>query len=183
MVPGDLSPDRLWRWDGSSWMPTGTSVPPLQPSGSSRRRPWPAIAAGVIAMLAGVLILIASELPYVHYTDSTNPSSVSIFNTGFAPSNWFALEPVGVALLALAAGVVLVASTSRLLRAIASGALIASGPQSLLMFAGYVLLAATSASAQTGPGGFVGLLAGLLLFAAGVTAAVGVFSGRDTPAA
>jgi hypothetical protein len=181
VLPGDLSPDRLWRWDGGKWVPEVTVAPPT--SGPARRHSWLAITGGVTAMLAAVLTVVASALPYVHYTDSNSPSTVSIFNSGYAPSTWFALEPVGVALLAFAAGVVLVAWMSGLARAVAAGALIALGAQTFLMFAGYVLLAATSTSAQHGPGGFVGLLAGLLLFAAGVTAAVGVFSRRNTPAA
>ena len=181
MLPGELSPDRLWRWDGDKWVPAGAFAAPAP--GAARPRSWLAIAGAATAMLAGVLIVVACALPYVHYTDSTSPSTVSIFNPGFSPSIWFALEPVGVALVAFAAGVVLVASVSRMPQAVAAGALIALGVQTFLMFAGYVLLAATSASAQQGPGGFVGLLAGLLLFAAGVTAAVGVFSRRDTPAA
>jgi hypothetical protein len=183
VLPGELSPDRLWRWTGESWVPAGGSA--LQPPhlGASRPRPWLAIAGGVTAMLAAVLIVIASAVPYVHYTDPSSPGAVSIFDSGFGPSNWFALEPVGVALLVFVAGIVLVAWMSRLPRAVASGTLIALGAQTFLMFAGYVLFTAASASAQHGPGGFVGMLAGLLSFAGGVTAGVAVFAQRDPPAA
>jgi hypothetical protein len=191
VLPGELSPDRLWRWTGESWVPTGALVSPtpgvstFQPPyvGASRPRPWLAIAGGVTAMLAAVLIVVASAVPYVHYTDSSSPSTVSIFDSGFGPSNWFALEPVGVALLVFVAGIVLVAWMSRLPRAVASGVLIALGAQTLLMFAGYVLFTAGSASAQHGPGAFVGMLAGLLTFAGGVSGAVAAFAQRDAPAA
>ena len=184
MLPGELSPDRLWRWTGESWIPTNTGESALQPPNSAvRPRPWLAIAGGVTAMLAAVLIVVACAVPYVHYTDSNSPSTVSVFNSGFGPSNWFALEPVGVALLVFLAGIVLVAWMSRLPRAVASGALIALGAQTFLMFVGYVLFTADSASAQHGPGGFVGMLAGLLAFAGGVTAAVAAFARRDAPAA
>jgi len=134
-------------------------------------------------MLAAVLIVVACAVPYVRYTDSNSPSTVSVFNSGFGPSNWFALEPVGAALLVLAAGIVLVAWMSRLPRAVASGALIALGAQTFLMFAGYVLFTAGSASAQQGPGAIVGMLAGLLSFAGGVTGAISAFARRDTPVA
>jgi hypothetical protein len=182
---GELSPDRLWRWTGESWVPTNSGESALQPPniGAARPRPWLAIAGGVTAMLAAVLIVVASAVPYVHYTDSSSPSTVSIFNSGFGPSNWFALEPVGVALLVLVAGIVLVAWMNRVPQAVASGALIALGAQTFLMFVGYVLFTADSASAQHGPGGFVGMLAGLLSFAGGVTAAVAAFARRDAPAA
>lgn len=133
-------------------------------------------------MVAGILIVVACAVPYIHYTDSTSPSTISIFNSGFASSFAFAIEPVGIALLALAAGVVLVAWVSRQPRAIAAGVLIAAGAQTFLMFAGYVLFTVGSSSAQHGAGGFVGLLAGLLLFAAGVAAAVSLLSTRGVPA-
>jgi hypothetical protein len=188
MQPGELSPDRLWRWDGASWVPTGGTLPPppagawAASAGETRPVSWSAIAGGITALVAGVLILVACALPYIHYTDSTSPSSISIFYTGFAPSNAFAIEPVGIAVLALVAGVVLMAWMSRLPRAVAAGILIAAGAQTFLLFAGYVLFTAGSSSAQHGAGGFVGLLAGLLLFAGGVTAAVSLFSYRSTSA-
>jgi hypothetical protein len=51
------------------------------------------------------------------------------------------------------------------------------------MFAGYGLFTSGSVSAQHDPGGFVGMLAGFLSFAGGVTAAVTAFARRDAPAA
>jgi hypothetical protein len=106
------------------------------------------------------------------------PTSPSIFNTGFTPSNGFAVEPVGVALIAFAIGVVLIAWTNRIARAIGSGVLIAFGVQTVLLFFGYVALAVFSTSAQVRPGGLVGVLAGFMLIAAGAASLASVFA-RD----
>jgi hypothetical protein len=129
-------------------------------------------------MVGAIAIITACALPYVHYTDSSaGPTlSPSVFNSGFAPSNGFAAEPIGVALLAIVAGVVLVVWTNRIPQAIASGVLLAYGAQTFLLFVGYVLLAVASPSAQLGPGGIVGMFAGLLLFVGGLAAAVSVFA-------
>ena len=125
-----------------------------------------------------MLIVVACALPFVHYTDSQEPTSPSIFNTGFSPSNGFAVEPVGVALIAFVVGVLLFAWTNRIARAISSGVLIAFGVQTVLLFFGYIALAAFSESAQVGPGGLVGVLAGFLLIAAGAASLASVFA-RD----
>jgi hypothetical protein len=139
-----------------------------------------ALAGGVIAIVSGLVIIVACALPYIHYTDSQEPTTLSIFNTGFAPSNWFAAEPVGVALIAIVVGIVLLAWSNRTARAIASGVLLAYGVQTVLLFVGYVALAAFSSSARMGPGGPVGVLAGFLLIAAGASALASVLAG-DSP--
>jgi len=176
--PGDLSPDRLWRWDGAHWVPTESIPPQAGMAPSSNPRSLAATGGGVIAMVSGLLIIVACALPFVHYTDSQEPTSPSIFNTGFTPSNGFAVEPVGVALIAFAAGVVLIAWTNRIGRAIGSGVLIAFGVQTVLLFLGYVALAVFSTSAQVRPGGLVGVLAGFMLIAAGAASLASVFA-RD----
>ena len=127
-------------------------------------------------MLAGLLIIVACALPYVHYTDTSDPSDLSIFNTGYGPSNGFAIEPAGVALIAIVVGVMLVAWANRTARAIASGVLIAYGLQTVLLFVGYIALAVFSESAQLRPGGLLGLFAGFLLFGAGASSLASVFA-------
>jgi hypothetical protein len=133
------------------------------------------IAGGTIAMVAALLIIAACAIPYIHYTSSVgNPfdptSSPSVLIPGFGAESWFAAEPVAVAILAFVAGVVLVESTSPIARAIAAGALVAYGVQTFLLFVGYVALAKGSPDAQLQPGGVVGMLAGVLLFASGLAA-------------
>jgi len=138
-------------------------------------------ASGIAAAAGSLLIILACALPYIHYTDSSiQPSSPSIFNPGFASSNGFAAEPVGVAILALIAAVALVMWQKPVIRAIASFVVLAYGVQTLLLFAGYVFYAAKSDSAQLAPGGVVGVIAGLLLAVSGLTAAFTVI--RRQPA-
>ena len=192
MQVGELSPDRLWRWDGLSWVPTTPLAPPLMPVASYdpsteratvSRRSWAATAGGVMAMVAGPIIIGACALPYVNYPASSSGSatSYSIFNPGSAQSYWFAVEPVAVAVLAIVAGVILVAWMSRIPRAVASGLLLAFGVQTFLLFAGYTGLGVFDSTARVGVGSGLGLLSGLLLLAGGVTAVVTLFAGGSRP--
>jgi hypothetical protein len=159
-------------------VPTESIPPHVGMASSSNPRSLAATGGGVIAMVSGLLTIVACALPFVHYTDSQEPTSPSIFNTGFAPSNGFMVEPVGVALIAFVVGALLVAWTNRTARAIASGVLIACGVQTVLLFFGYIALAVFSESAEVGPGGLVGVLAGFLLIAAGAASLASVFA-RD----
>ena len=133
--------------------------------------------------MVGALVTIAAcAFPYVHYTDPTSvPNQPSILFPGFAPGYGFAAEPVGVAVIAIGVGTVLVTSTSRVMRAVASGLLLAFGAQTFLLFLGYAVLGLGSPSAQAGPSGFIGMLAGLLLLAGGVAAAMSLFSRETSP--
>jgi hypothetical protein len=174
---------------GVLWAPAGTAEsggsPPLPrlaafpPGGTGTRSPAVTLS-GALAVVAGVTIIGACALPYIHYTDQgSQPASPSIFNPGFAPSNWFAAEPVVVGLLAIVAGVALMRWMNPIPRAIAAAVLIAYGAQTFLLFLGYVYLALNSSSAQLGPGGVVGLIAGVLLLAAGIAPVRSLF---DAPA-
>src|SRR5712692_9246479 len=99
-------------------------------------------SGGVLAILGALTIIAACALPYLHYKNSPgsplDPASPSVFIPGFGPSMWFVAEPVGVAILALAAGIALLEWTSRRTRAIAAGVLLAYGVQTFLLFVGYV---------------------------------------------
>jgi hypothetical protein len=175
-----------WTLAGPADSPGLPGFPTLLPGGTASRSPAVTVS-GVVAAVAGLMIIAAGQLPYIHYTDqATQPSTVSIFNPGFAASTWFAAEPVGVALLSIATGIVLMTSMSRILRAIAAAVLLASGAQTFLLFLGYVELAVSSQSAQVGPGGVVGMAAGALLFAAGLAPMRTLFTAAsvsETPAA
>lgn len=93
------------------------------------------------------------------YTDETQPSSPSVLNPGFDPSNWFAAEPIGVAVLALLAAAGLVVWWRSAIRAIAAAMLLAYGVQACLLFAGYVELEVKSPAAQLAPGVVIGMMA------------------------
>ncbi len=161
---------------GSADSPGLPRFPTFLPGGTAARS-WTVIVSGAVAVVAALMILAACQLSYIHYTDpAIQPATASIFNPGFGPSNWFAAEPVGVALLAIAAGVALMTWMSRIPRAIAAAVVLAYGAQTFLLFLGYVVLAVRSPSAQLGPGGVVGMVAGALLFAAGIAPALTLFA-------
>ena len=133
---GRLSSDGLWRWDGAQWLPTST---PGQMPAPVAARPLPAIAGGIVAVLALPFILAGCILPYVNWTDTSNGATSSIFNAGYSGGFWFAVEPIAVILCALPAAIVLIAVKHRVARAVAAGVLLAFGLQTITMFAGYSL--------------------------------------------
>ena len=164
------------------WVPTGAIGAPEGTVPAATRRSWAATVGGIIAVVAGLMMIVAIGLPYIHYTDSSiTPTSPSIINPGFAPSNGFAIEPIGVAFIAIVTGVVLIAWMSRIPRAVASGVLIAFGVQTFLLFLGYAIFNVLSKDAQIVPGSFVGMFAGLLLVAGGVTCVVSLFARGPSP--
>jgi hypothetical protein len=177
---GDLSPDRLWRWDGARWVPA--APPPVARQAPGSGRSWLPIAGALAAIVAAVLVIVACALPYAHYNDpSITPSSPSVFNTGGPGALWFAAEPVIVALFGVAAAVVLLAWNSRLPRATTSGMLLAFGVQTIFLFLGYVGQGASGQPVQApGPGGLVGMFAGMLLLVGGILGAISVFE-RPSP--
>jgi hypothetical protein len=83
---------------------------------------------------------------------------------------WYAVEPVGVALLGIVLGVLLMIIRKGRLTAIAAGMLIAFGIQTVFLFLGYAL-GFSFATYKPGIAGPVGVLGGLLLACAGVMGA------------
>lgn len=125
---------------------------------------WLRVSTGIVAAVGAVLIIWACALP-VSWVSNGVP--VSIFSG--APG-WFAVEPVGVAILGICAAVPLMATRSASsLRWLATGALFAFGIQTILLFVGY-------------PSG-VGMFGGLMLVAAGILGAVISAAGQAAPAA
>jgi zinc-ribbon domain len=162
-------------WPGGGVGP-GTGSP--APAGASGGL---AVAAGIVAILGVLVVIVACVVPYVRYTGIGGQSSFSIFNYGKnSNGQWFAAEPVGVALLGLAAAVLVMAS-GRVpgLRWLAAGMLLAFGVQTILLFAGYQFGLISNSSAHTGYAGYIGIVAGLILAAAGVLAAVAGAVGRS----
>jgi hypothetical protein len=153
------------------------------PSAQVSQRPGPGLRlAGMLLAIAGGLAVIAAcLLPFVRYASSfqTDQHSPSILNPGSSAAvKWFAAEPIGVALVAIAAGVVLLASSSQGPRWTTAGILLAFGIQTPLLFAGYLFGFGTSSGVHHGSAGPVGILGGLLLLAAGILGLVASASGQ-----
>ncbi len=172
--------DRLTR------TPTGTSegdrlsmTPVGTKAGVGTGRPDGLRLAAALVAAAGVLLVIwACALPYLDTPAGEGRRSFSLFNTGSPGGAWFALEPVGVAILGLAAAALLIfASRAARLRLIAAGTLVAFGTQTVFLFAG--LAFGIQSPDHPGAAGAVGIIGGLLLLIAGVLGAVG----RSAPAA
>jgi hypothetical protein len=133
------------------------------------------IAGGVMAIVAALGIIAACALPV---QTSTSPvtfgpgnSSISLFKElGNANLWWYLVEPIGVAVLALAAGIVVMASHSRLVSLLTAGILLGFGIQTAFLFLGY--WRGFGGGQHAGPAGIVGILAGLLMAAAGLVAAL-----------
>jgi hypothetical protein len=163
-------------YPAQGWYP---GYPPAQVSqrpGSGLR-----LAGMLLAIAGGLAVIAACLLPFVHYASSfqTDQHSPSILNPGSSAAvKWFAAEPIGVALVAIAAGVVLLASSSQGPRWAAAGILLAFGIQTPLLFAGYLLGFGTSSDVHHGSAGPVGILGGLLLLAAGIIGLVASASGQ-----
>jgi len=145
----------------------------------------------MLLAIAGVVGVIgACLLPFLHFSKAQGGGSPSILLTGAPYAQlWFAAEPVAVAIAALAAGIVLLASSSPGPRWATAGMLLAFGIQTPLLFAGYLFGITLSPGSHHGPAGPVGILAGLLLLAAGILGLVGAAAGqraatqKDGPAA
>jgi hypothetical protein len=182
---GQLSPDGLYRWDGVRWIPTAGVAPPAAMAVQVERVSAPgsrlAIAGGVVSIVGAVAIIAACILPYAKMTDpSAAQSALSIFNAGFSGGLWYAAEPVAVILVSLTAGVLLIALRHRLIRALATGALIAFGVQTFFLFVGYVGASATGSGEQAGLGGIIGVLAALAIIVGGALGAASL-SSKPTP--
>jgi hypothetical protein len=138
-----------------------------------------------VAIAGVVLIIWACALPYVRYSAST---SLSVFTSGSPGGVWFAAEPVGVAVVATVAAVLLLAAARlRGIRWLAAGMLVAFGIQTALLFVGY-RFGITGNGVHAGIAGIVGVFGGLVVLLAGVLALVSGIVGRSagdpaTPAA
>jgi hypothetical protein len=123
----------------------------------------------VLTAVAAILIVWACALPDLYVSGGTGRTSFSIFNSGGAGQLWFAVEPVGVAVIAVLAALIMAANRSARLRLLATGVLFGFGIQTVLLFAGYEFYARSPDRA--GPGGAVGILGGIVLLVAALIAA------------
>jgi hypothetical protein len=153
-------------------------VTPAPPSRSGSGGPDRlGLTVTVLTAVAAILIVWACALPDLYVSGGTGRTSFSIFNSGGAGQLWFAVEPVGVAVIAVLAALVVTANRSARLRLLATGVLFGFGIQTILLFAGYEFYARSPD--RTGPAGAVGILGGIVLLVAALIAA----ASRRVPAA
>jgi hypothetical protein len=132
------------------------------------------VAGGFVAGAAAVVIIWACALPLA----MTGGTAFSIFSGSHLI--WPAVEPVGVAVLGVCAGIVMMTGRHGSgLRWLAAGVLVASGIQTVLFFVGlrFGFIGGRPRSA-----GAVGIIGGVMLVVAGVLGAVGNIAGRGAAA-
>lgn len=160
---------------GSPYGPAAAGYVPPGPAAGAAARDWQKVTAGILAILGGVLVVAASAIPFVTFGFGSSHQSASIFNPGpQAPASafWFVVEPAGIALLAIAGGILLLAVRRGWLPLAAGGMLAAFGVQTFFLFLGYAF-GYDSRGNQMGAGGLVGLVAGIVLAVAGVIGLAG----------
>jgi hypothetical protein len=161
---------------GGAYAAYGTGGMPAPPAPGPGRQSGLRFAAAGLAVAGAGLTIWACALPAFRISGSNSgQNSFSIFNSG--GSGWFAVEPVGVAILGVVAALLVIMATGRL-RSIAAGMLIGTGIQTILLFAGYQF--SVRSPEHAGPAGAVGMLAGAALLLGGLLAA---FSRPGVPAA
>jgi hypothetical protein len=169
--PGALPPDP---WARGSW--SAGPVPGAWPAGPvPGPAPMPLLramhGAGATAVIAGLGLIAATFMPLVTY-DSGTPDNYAMFSTGegFGPGNWFALEPLACAIVAIAFGLMLYMGAAR--PSVAGGILFGAGLAEALCF-GLYLPATSSGLLEDGTIGaapLFGLLAGVAILSAGLVA-------------
>jgi hypothetical protein len=144
------------------WVAPVPRVSPDRPNGLR-------LTAAIVTAVGAILIVWACALPDLHIPAGNGRTSFSIFNSGGAGDLWFAVEPVGVAVIGVAAALfVMLANRSARMRLLATGILFGFGIQTILLFAGYEFYVRSPDHA--GPGGAVGILGGLVFLVAGLIA-------------
>jgi hypothetical protein len=125
------------------------------------------VAAGILGLVGAALVLVAGFVPYAKFAtggEGPAPLSLSIFNppSAIAGFGWYMLEPIAAVLLGILGGALLLAVRRGRVPVAAAGMLIALGIQTLLLFATYAF-AYSNSIYQMGPGGPVGMVAGVVL--------------------
>ena len=126
------------------------------------------MAGGVAGIVGAVLVIGACAVPYLHTADG----SPSIFNPGYPGGIWFALEPVAAVLIAITAGIVIMASSQRNLQMAAAAILLATGVQTFFSFVGYAGFDLSTTDRSAAPGSAIGILGGLCLTTGGMLALI-----------
>jgi hypothetical protein len=130
-----------------------------------------AVTGGVLAILGAIGVVVACFVPVTTSTGLGlgSTGSISLFDEfKHGPLKWFLVEPFGVAIIAVIAALVIMASHGRYAPVLAAGILVGFGIQTVFLFLGY--WRGFSAGQQAGPAGIIGVLAGVLLAVAGLVA-------------
>ena len=175
--PGPIyTPPRPAGGDQATVGPGSAPTPPAWVAPASVRRPGSdrpdglRRIAAVVTAVGAILIIWACALPDLHIPAGNGRTSFSIFNSGGGGDLWFAVEPVGVAIIGvIAALIIMLANRSARLRLLAAGVLVGFGIQTVLLFAGYEFQVRSPNHA--GPGGAVGILGGIVFLVAALIAA------------
>jgi hypothetical protein len=155
---------------GPAPAPSAWVTPAPQSRSGSGRPDGLRLTVTVMSAVAAILIVWACALPDLYVSGGNGRTPFSIFNSGGAGALWFAVEPVGVAVIGvLAALIIMAANRSARLRLLATGVLFGFGIQTVLLFAGYEFY--VRSPDRAGPGGAVGILGGIVLLVAALIAA------------
>jgi len=141
-----------------------------------------AVLAGLLAFVGASLSVAGTLLPVTIWGDDSQPP-FSIFpilggdaSNAFNEFTWFALEPVGIAVVVSVLGLSLLVVGSP--RRAGGGALLAFGLTTLFAFLAYILSSAFTESfgqpygPTPGPGAWLGIGSGLVLLLAGWVAVI-----------
>lgn len=138
--------------------------------------------------MAAAVLLAACFFPYGSFSDGNSGTiNSSIFNGNYQGSGWQIPEPLFVVLAALAAAIVVMAVSVRIVRAVATGALIALGLQTLAMWITFIGTAISGG--RIGPGGLIGIAGSIVLLVGGLVALTSLFlspagaAGEESPTA
>lgn len=141
------------------------------PSASKR---WSARIGGIAALVGAAGVLVGCALPYATITYGTDePTSPSVFNSGFGGNTLFAAEPLAVVMFTFVAAIILLTPTRLVLHSVAAGMLVAFGIQTFAFFFGYIGLGTYSDSSMKGSigiGSVIGMGAGLCVLGGGMIA-------------
>jgi hypothetical protein len=155
-------------------VPTGTAEFIAPPRAPRTPRSWAALAGGITSIVASAVLLAACFFPYGSFPDGNGgTTNSSIFNGNYQGSGWQIPEPLFVVLAAIAAAIVLMAVSVRIVRALATGALLALGLQTLMMWIAFIGTAISAG--RVGPGGLIGIAGAIVLLVGGLVALASLF--------
>jgi uncharacterized membrane protein len=167
----------------AAWSPAPAEWSPAPASPARRARSALAAVAGVLALVGAVLSIAGTLVPVTVWGDDSQPPFAILpvldntVSNAFNEFTWFALEPIGIGVIATLLGLSLLITGSP--RRAGGGALLAFGATTVFAFSAYVLSSVFTESFGTpfgpvpGPGSFLGLASGLLLILAGAIALIG----------
>lgn len=153
----------------------GASGDPMRPGLSGQA----SLSAALVGCAAAYFLLLACIAPYAQFPGGPSRSIL----TGMPDESaseifWLAIDPVGMLVVTIGS-IILLLAPNRLpaLGRLLPGVLMASGVQAILLFAGFAFAAAPPERHEAG--GFLGLVGGAALLAAGVMSSA---SGTPVPA-